>query len=75
VVLELVLVMAWAKELHMMSIKDTQMLEKCSRKLHICLREYIADIGKLIFMILVLANFLVHDVTLCTVASFLNVLV
>lgn len=70
-VLEWVLVMAWAKELHMMSTKDTQILEKCSRKLHICLREYIADIGKLSFMLFVLANVSVHD-TLCTVASFLN---
>jgi hypothetical protein len=42
VALELVLDMARAKELHMMNAKDIQMLEKCSRMLHICLREYIA---------------------------------
>ena len=58
-VLELVLVTAWAKELRMMNTKDTQMWEKCSRKFHICLRKYIADITKK-FIVFVLANVLVH---------------
>jgi len=55
----LVLVTAWAKELRMMNTKDTQMWEKCSRKFHICLRKYIADITKK-FIVFVLANVLVH---------------